>query len=118
MDSPSQRTDPTAQFESPEAAASSRIDAAVLLRALFLALIPVAGIVIPTEFLEGLPALCLFRLTLGVECPGCGMTRAISAVLHGELARAFAFNRGIVVVFPLLALAWVTGLRSTLLRFR
>lgn len=50
--------------------------------------------------------LCLFTNLTGYHCPGCGMTRAVFCVLHGELAEAWACNRLVVVVFPLLAWLW------------
>jgi len=59
---------------------------------------------LPSSTIAGLPALCLFRRWWGIECWGCGMTRALSCALHGQLAAAFAYNRGVVVVFPLLLL--------------
>lgn len=34
--------------------------------------------------------LCVFRLVTGYPCPGCGMTRAVAAVLHGDFSGAFA----------------------------
>ncbi len=37
-------------------------------------------------------ALCLTRRVLGLPCPGCGLTRAISRLLQGELARALALH--------------------------
>lgn len=47
---------------------------------------------------------------LGVKfapCPGCvlcGMSRAFSALAHGDVDRAIAFNGGVVVFFPLFCL--------------
>ena len=38
----------------------------------------------------GMP--CVFRAALGVECPGCGTTRAWLAALCGDLGSAFAYN--------------------------
>ena len=35
---------------------------------------------------------CLFHLATGYYCPGCGGTRAVSALLHGQLLRSFAFH--------------------------
>lgn len=55
---------------------------------------------------------CLSRLLLDAECWGCGMTRALSSLAHGELGRAVEFNRGVIVVAPLLlvvALQWIRG---------
>ncbi|HEX8143368.1 MAG TPA: DUF2752 domain-containing protein [Pyrinomonadaceae bacterium] len=47
--------------------------------------------------------LCLFRALTGYPCPGCGMTRAFSAIAHGELWRAVRYNP----FSPLLFLAGV-----------
>jgi hypothetical protein len=73
----------------------------------------------PTEYTFYPP--CLSRLLLGLHCPGCGMTRCVSALLHGNVAQAFAYNPLFVVVLPLLAYAagsflyeaW-TGVRTPL----
>lgn len=49
---------------------------------------------------------CLFRTATGWACPGCGLTRATHALLHGDVARAFAFNPWSFGTVPL-ALAYV-----------
>ena len=35
---------------------------------------------------------CPFRLLTGLPCPGCGMTRSLSAMLHGNLALSFRYH--------------------------
>ena len=35
---------------------------------------------------------CLFRVTLGLSCPGCGMTRAVLAALRLDFGAAFAYH--------------------------
>ena len=62
---------------------------------------------------------CLFRKWTGFECPGCGMTRATEATLHGRIGEAFAYNPVGMVLFPiafavcgLKALAWARGAPS------
>jgi hypothetical protein len=50
--------------------------------------------------------LCFFKLVYGVPCPGCGMTRALSALLGGDFAAALAFHP-LVPIVPLLALVVV-----------
>jgi hypothetical protein len=36
--------------------------------------------------------LCAFKLLTGLDCPGCGSTRALHALLHGRFEEAFRFN--------------------------
>jgi hypothetical protein len=36
---------------------------------------------------DSLPSLCLFK-RLGLPCPGCGLGRSISFLLHGDLQRS------------------------------
>jgi len=38
------------------------------------------------------PVLCPMALTLGLPCPGCGITRATSLVTHGHFQEAVAFH--------------------------
>ncbi len=40
----------------------------------------------------GFGVLCPFRAVTGWDCPLCGGTRMGSALLHGEIGAAFAFN--------------------------
>jgi len=49
---------------------------------------------------------CPFRALTGWECPFCGGTRLGAALLHGDVAGAFAFNP---VVFVSLVLGVVVG---------
>jgi len=38
------------------------------------------------------PTLCAWRLTLGLECPGCGLTRSFTYLAHGHWVEAFRLN--------------------------
>lgn len=48
---------------------------------------------------------CLFHRTTGLFCPGCGMTRATHAALHGRFEEAFRFNPVGMVALPVVAAA-------------
>jgi hypothetical protein len=50
-----------------------------------------------------LPALCASRW-LGVQCPTCGITRSVIALMHGNLQESLAFHR-----FGWMVLLFVAG---------
>lgn len=35
---------------------------------------------------------CVFKVATGLDCPGCGSTRAAHALVHGRVADAFRLN--------------------------
>lgn len=82
-------------------AVRSRSEAAGLLIAAALALLGLLALAAPQALLHYGPP-CLWTLLLGHPCPGCGMTRALLALLHGDLAGAWGFNRAAPLVAPLL----------------
>ena len=49
--------------------------------------------------------LCPFAILTRHPCPGCGLTRATLALLHGHLGEALHFHPLVLVVTPLVALA-------------
>ncbi|MBV8819919.1 MAG: DUF2752 domain-containing protein [Acidobacteriaceae bacterium] len=59
-------------------------------------------VLIPARWVEQGPSLCLIKRVSGHDCLGCGMTRAASALLHGNVSAAIAHNRGSLVVVPLM----------------
>ncbi len=67
---------------------------------------------------SGLPWLpgCSFHYLTGLHCPGCGMTRAAHATLHGRIGEAFRFNPVGMILLPLAVvglgleiLGWIRG---------
>jgi hypothetical protein len=75
------------------------------------ALVLIVFAAVPQSAWASIPAVCLFRNAAGVECLGCGMTRALSHAMHGDLHAALASNAGIAAVLPALIAAVVLGLR-------
>ncbi|KWT92861.1 DUF2752 domain-containing protein [Candidatus Magnetominusculus xianensis] len=45
---------------------------------------------------------CLFYRLTGLYCPGCGSTRAVHQLLHGNIAAAFKLNPLTVTALPFL----------------
>ncbi len=53
--------------------------------------------------------LCPFRALTGHPCPGCGMTRAFCALMHGELWRAVKLNPFSPLLFLAAIIAWASA---------
>ena len=49
-------------------------------------LLPVLGV--------PLPELCWFKRLTGTGCPGCGLTRSVICLVHGDFYKAWQFNPG------------------------
>ena len=45
------------------------------------------------------PTVCTFRRIFGMDCPGCGLTRAFVAMAHGRLAAAWHYHPVGVLLF-------------------
>ncbi len=52
---------------------------------------------------------CLFRTFTGFHCIGCGLTRALHALVHGDIAGAFAMNPLAMLTLPLVPLMVLHG---------
>lgn len=57
----------------------------------------------PVEF-------CLVKGLTGLECPGCGMTRAFLLIGHGRLAAAAAMHPASIPAFLIVAGMALTGI--------
>jgi hypothetical protein len=77
-----------------------------------LVIVLVCGLLLPaaTAFLYVVPPSegsvyprCLFHDVTGLHCPGCGTTRCLHALLHGDLRQALAYNSLLVMGLPFLS---------------
>lgn len=82
--------------------------------------------VIPTKSLGILPIRCVFKHFLlplifngncptsgifaGCNCPACGLTRAMSRLLHGDLIGAWNFNKIVFIVFGIMIILIIINL--------
>ena len=84
---------------------------------LFLLLsLPVVCYLIPVDGIYNGESICLFTNIFGVECWGCGITRAIFSALHFRFAEAWEYNRLVVIVLPLLLLVWTRAVLKLIRR--
>jgi hypothetical protein len=59
---------------------------------------------------SGGPTICPFKAWTGLDCPGCGATRAAHQLLNGHVLAALDLNAVFVLAAPLLAwwaIAWL-----------
>ena len=62
--------------------------------------------IMPRGWVEAGPSLCPFRLASGLPCPGCGLTRSVVALAHGDLSASLYYHPlGPVFVAVLVGLA-------------
>lgn len=73
-------------------------------RELALAIIVVGAMVLAAHSV-GI-VLCPLRRFVGVPCPGCGATRAVVHLFHGELAAAIRMNPLAVVLSAAIPVWW------------
>ena len=74
-----------------------------------LAKVGLAVLILAFSFLLYLPAtyfdegqsICLSVVLLDKQCYGCGMTRGIQHLIHGDFYAAYHFNKLAFIVFPL-----------------
>lgn len=74
--------------------------------------------IIPTDFIGHYLTICIFKNLFGKECLGCGMIRAISSILHGNLVPAISYNKLVVIFFPILCLILIGNMVSIFLSFK
>ncbi|MGI8836258.1 MAG: DUF2752 domain-containing protein [Pyrinomonadaceae bacterium] len=55
---------------------------------------------------SGFFPVCTFHALTGFACPGCGSTRVIHALIHGDVVAAFKFNPLFVLSLPFLLYAF------------
>ena len=61
---------------------------------------------------------CMFYAATGWHCPGCGLTRCLHALAHGDLPQAMAMNPLLLVLVLLtpVFVAWRLGWRARVLQ--
>jgi len=61
---------------------------------------------IPLEWLNKQNTICLIKNIFGVECPGCGITRAIISAIQLDIIKAIDYNKLVIIVLPILIYLW------------
>ncbi len=89
-----------------------------LAKAIALAIFPIALLILPGNFFDGGPELCLFTRLSGYHCPGCGMTRACMHLTHLDLGWALTYNKMSLVVLPMLSVLLLKDFIKTIKQYK
>lgn len=65
-----------------------------------IALIAIAAFYYYADPASGLMPRCAFHAITGYRCPGCGIQRALHALLHGDIAAAWHYNAFVFFAVP------------------
>jgi hypothetical protein len=68
--------------------------------------IPIVLLLLPADYFDGGESVCLSVRFFDMECPGCGMTRAIMHLIHFDINEAAYYNLLSFLVLPLLIYVW------------
>jgi Protein of unknown function (DUF2752) len=77
-------------------------------------IIPLVLLILPSDYFDDGQSICLSVMLLKVECYGCGITRAIMHLLHGDFSEAYYYNVLSFIVLPLLAFLWIKGIHKSI----
>ncbi|MFI3286649.1 MAG: DUF2752 domain-containing protein [Rikenellaceae bacterium] len=80
-------------------------------------ILPTMIYLIPKELIFDGNTLCLFKSIFDIECFGCGMTRAIYLLLHGDINGAVGYNWRVIIVMPLLLTIYIDHIWCQLTKF-
>ncbi|MGC6414937.1 MAG: DUF2752 domain-containing protein [Bacteroidia bacterium] len=89
-----------------------------IIASIFFVVTPLPLMFLPVDFFDQGRSICISKLFINKDCPGCGITRAVQHSIHGEWSTAFNYNKLIVIVGPLLIYLWLIELRNLIKYFK
>lgn len=83
-----------------------------------LVITPIVLLILPADYFNDGPTLCPSMRFFHVECPGCGMTRAIMHLIHFDFDSAAYFNAGSFLAAPVFGVYWLIWIRQAVRKIR
>lgn len=88
------------------------------IKLLVLIAIPIVLLILPADFFDNGQSICLSKVLLDRECPGCGTTRAIQHLIHLDFKQAWEFNKLSFIILIVCVFIWVNWVRVTLKKLK
>ena len=60
----------------------------------------------------GIDIPCIFHKLTGLLCPGCGLTRMVKEILHGNLIKAYYYNQLLFISLPIFIILFLNLIYS------
>ena len=73
--------------------------------------LPILLFFLPLEWLNKQHSICLIKNIFGIECYGCGITRAIISGVQLDFTKAIEYNKMVIIVLPLFIYEWFKKLK-------
>ena len=74
-------------------------------------ILPIILFFIPLEWLNKQHSICLIKNIFGIECYGCGITRAIISGVQLDFTKAIEYNKMAIIFLPLFIYEWFKNLK-------
>lgn len=68
--------------------------------------LPIVLLSLPATYFDEGESICLSQTLFHQTCYGCGITRAVQHLLHGDLDIALNYNKLAAIVLPVLVFLW------------
>lgn len=81
-------------------------------------ILPIILFFIPLEWLSKQHSICLIKNIFGIECFGCGITRAIISGVQLDFIKAIEYNKMVIIVLPLFINEWIKNLKLIFIKIR
>lgn len=75
--------------------------------AIVTSVILVMGAMLLLEYKLGINYGCAIKKYTGLECPGCGATRMVDALLHFKMYQAFRYNPVMFITLPIMCILYI-----------